>query len=171
MVTTSAPAARRLATSRVPLLAGDGRRRPDLGVHPRVDLVEDAEVDRRAHAGGAGPTAQAGRDWAARSSEERPDVGDDAEGLVAAPVGELGDDGLVDVDAQNVSTPAAAGCRWRWRAASVASIRPTATPGEVGAGHGVGGHHDVGDGVGQRPVVAHRTAQHERHAPLHALGT
>ena len=62
---------------------------------------------RRAHEV-APPPGQLGRHAPASSrvvgelADERADVGDDAERLVAAPVGQLGDDGLVDVDAERL---------------------------------------------------------------------
>ena len=49
MSSTSAPASRRVATEPLPLRPGPVDVDAHLGVHPRVDLVEDAEVGRRAH--------------------------------------------------------------------------------------------------------------------------
>ena len=79
----------------------------DLAVHPRVDLVEHAEVRRRAHQEARphdSPRHVRRAEFGGEVADEEADVGDDAEGLVAAAIGELGDDGLVDVDAEGLDT-------------------------------------------------------------------
>jgi hypothetical protein len=90
-------------------------------------------------------------------SHEETDVGDDAEGLVTAPVGQLGDHRLVDVDAVGLHAggeeiAGGDGVEGGGEHESDVDIVEKGT-------HGVGGRHHVGDHVGKGSVVTHGAAQ------------
>ena len=111
-------------------------------------------------------SARSGAELVGQLGQEGADVGDDAVGLVAAAVAELGDDRRVDVDAVGLD-------RGGQHVAGGDGVQGGGQhqrhphPGDQLA-HAIGHLDDVSHGVGQRTVVAHRPAEDEGHAGLHA---
>src|SRR5947207_14938329 len=102
-----------------------------------------------------------------QTGEEQAHIGHDAECLVRAAVGQLGHHRGVDVHTERLdvggqAVPSADGVQ-----SGRQHQRYTNAWDEVT--HGVGGLDRVAVDVRERAVVAHGTAEHERHARPHAL--